>query len=63
MLICKLFTNNFDILFQSIYSDIEDGVYDTLSTFYTEFLNEDSINEFIDNSFGILSYKPISFIY
>jgi len=47
ILICRLFTNNFEIFFESIYKDIEKNDYESLGEFYLEFMNERVIEEFI----------------
>lgn len=44
----KLFTNNYNFLFQSIYDDLDDNKYKSLHKFQLEFMNEGTITDFID---------------
>jgi len=47
MLIYRIFTNNFEIFFESIYNDMENTDYSSLKKFYSEFMNEKVIDDFI----------------
>ena len=49
MLIIKIFTNNFDILYESIHDDLEKGDFASLGEFYREYMNKETIRDFIDD--------------
>jgi serine/threonine protein kinase len=44
----QILTNNFDFFFDSIYSDLEQNKFGSLSKFYSEFMNADTLSKFLD---------------
>jgi serine/threonine protein kinase len=44
----QMLTNNFDFFFDSIYTDLEQNNFNSLSKFYSEFMNVDTLSKFLD---------------
>jgi serine/threonine protein kinase len=44
----QILTNNYDFFFDSIYTDLEQNNFTSLSKFYSEFMNVDTLGKFLD---------------
>jgi serine/threonine protein kinase len=48
ILYCQILSNNHDFLFESIYTDLSNGNFKSLQDFQNTFMNENTLNKYID---------------
>jgi serine/threonine protein kinase len=48
ILYCQILSNNYDFLFESIYTDLSDENFKSLQEFQNTFMNENTLNKYID---------------
>ena len=52
ILFCQILSNNYDFLFESIYTDLNEGNLKSLQNFQTTFMNEKTLCKYIDLVIG-----------
>jgi serine/threonine protein kinase len=48
ILFCQILSNNYDFLFESIYTDLSEGNFKSLQDFQNTFMNEKTLGKYID---------------